>query len=113
MSTKHIDTTTKVTQYVNGISHSVPEWKGHAHKGKPAVVTDLAITYTVTESGVQKPKVAITAYPVKKDGTPSQNRIDTQFWSVIGNQSLTDELVEQYGGDAEDEARAIWQKLHG
>lgn len=116
MSTTNILTTTaNVTHRFEGLSYSVPEWKGYTHVGKPALITSVRISHRVTKDGVADADVYVEAYALKKDGTPMAQRMDTRFsLSSWGQQKgLRAELVKEFGAEAEAEAQVVWQKLYG
>lgn len=114
-STNTLTTTANVTHQFEGLSYSVPEWRGYTHVGKPALITSVRISHRVTKGGVADVEVHVEAYALKKDGTPMAQRMDTRFsLSSYGPQSgLRDELAKEFGAEAKAEAQAVWQKLYG
>lgn len=113
-----MSTTTTVSHRFEGLSHVVPEWPGYSYTGKPAVITRVVVSHRVTEDGIKDPEVYVTAYALKKDGTPRSDPMDTRFAlssferGYSKEYALRKELIEEYGADVAVEAQAVWQKLY-
>ena len=108
--TTNTKTTAVVRRQTHGLNHGVPEWPEFSYTGKPVVITQVTVAYSISAGGVEKPQVNVIAYPLKKDGTPMAQTIREPIWD---SSILYFELVKQYGAQAKIDAQAVWQTLYG